>query len=175
MTLDEVELVGEVPGVHRVTRWHNVVFIAWLGRPTAAATLELGAISGRILSVLGDQKLSYVHMIPSAVHLPDSETRAALHDITRAYGQHTACVGVIVRGSGFWASALRSIVTSVRVVAPRTVDIRIHGEMAELLGWFPAEHAQRTGVTLDPAGFMRCLAQARAWQQAAVRPAAARA
>jgi hypothetical protein len=166
----EVEMAGEVPGVHRVTRWHNVVIVAWLGRPTAAATRELGTISGRILGEHADQKLSYVHMVPMAVHLPDSETRTALLDITRAYGQHTACVGVIVRGSGFWASALRSVVTSVQVVAPRTVEIRIHAEIAELLSWFPAEHAQRTGVTLNSAELMRSLSEARAWQQAAVRP-----
>jgi hypothetical protein len=175
MTLVKAELEGEVPGVHRVTRWKNVVIVAWLGRPTAVATRELGTISGRILGVLGDQKLSYVHLIPLEVHLPDSETRAALHDITRDYGQYTACVGVIVRGSGFWASALRSLVTSVKVIAPRSVDIRIHADIAELLTWFPAEHAQRTGVTLEPADFVKTLSEARAWQQAAVRPSAARA
>lgn len=176
MTLAEVVLEGEIPSVHRVTRWYNVVIVAWLGRPTAPAIRQLGTITGRLLGELGDQKqLSYVHMVPVGVHLPDAATRSALLDVTRAYGQHAACVGVIVPGSGFWASAFRSIVTSVQVVAPRTVEIRIHNELTELLRWFPAEHAQRTGVALNASEFMRSLTDARQWQQSTMRESTMRA
>jgi hypothetical protein len=145
-----IAVVGAFPTVYRVWLWRNVMIVSWFGRPASAqAVHQLGAITGQVLERLGPGKLSYVHMIPNGLDLPDSETRSAFLKITRVHASHTACVAVVVAGSGFWASAMRSFVTGFRILAPRLFDLRIHATLAELLAWFPEEHARITGVQLD--------------------------
>jgi hypothetical protein len=162
--------VDESPGVHRVTGWRNVLIVAWEGRPTAVATRLLGTITERSLEALGaGTKLSYIHLVPVGLGLPDSAGRAALQEITQRHGQQTACVGVIVSGSGFWASAVRGIVTSVQVVAPHSIDLRVHANSAELLSWFPREHELQTGVAIQAAELQRELEQTEAWQRASMQ------
>jgi hypothetical protein len=76
---------------------------------------------------------------------------------------------VIVSGSGFWASAVRGIVTSVQVVAPHSIDLRVHANSAELLSWFPREHELQTGVAIQAAELQRELEQTEAWQRASMQ------
>ncbi|HKU39347.1 MAG TPA: hypothetical protein VJR89_14395 [Polyangiales bacterium] len=141
-------------------------------RPTAPAVRELGTITGQLLNALGGStKVSYIHLIPFSLRLPDSEARAALQEITRDYGQHTACVGVVVSGSGFWASAVRGIVTGVQVIAPKSIDLRIHAQSSELLGWFPREHQLQTGVAIQGTELLRMIESTTARQRASL-PAA---
>lgn len=149
--------------------WRNVTIVAWLGKPTGAATRELGTITKRALNELGTgTKVSNVHLIPISLRLPDAEARAGLHEVTQHYGQYTACVGVIVSGSGFWASAVRGVVTGVQVIAPRSFEMRIHTNSTELLDWLPREHERRTGVAIEGAELQRQIEQAEAWQRAAM-------
>ena len=161
------ECIGEAAGVHRVTGWRNIAIVAWQGRPTGPATRQLASVTEHMLGLLdGETKLSYIHLVPAGLSLPDSDGRSALYEITKKHGRVTACVGVVVFGSGFWASAVRGIVTSVQVIAPRSVEIRVAANSAELLAWFPGEHEQRTGVLVEPTALARALEQAEVWQRA---------
>jgi hypothetical protein len=145
-----IAVVGEFPSVCRVWLWRNVLIIRWLGRPASApAVLQLGTITGEVLKRLGPGRLSYVHLVPSGMELPDTQARSAFLEITRMYGPQTACVAVVIAGSGFWASAMRSFVTVFRILAPRLFELRIHAAIPELLPWFPEDHARHTGVQLD--------------------------
>ena len=42
-------------------------------------------------------------------------------------------VAVVIGGSGFLASAVRSFLTGLRLVSPRTFDFRLHGKTSEIL------------------------------------------
>jgi hypothetical protein len=75
------------------------------------------------------------------------------------------CLAVILGGTGFWVSAMRSVVTGLRAVAPRVLDLRVHGKFEELLEWFPAEHLKRTGVNIDLDAFKRMLESVAATQE----------
>jgi hypothetical protein len=106
----------------------------------ALAVAKLGAITSSFIEERRLARLSNIHLVAPA------------------------CVGVVIDGPAFWTSAIRGLVTSVRLVSPRTFDLRIHAHPEELLTWFPPmEHARRTGTTLHPLGFRQCLEQAQAW------------
>jgi hypothetical protein len=120
----------------------------------------LGPFSDRVFARVRVDKLSYVHLVPNRLELPDPAARSALLDLTRDYGARTACVAVVVGGMGFWASAIRGFVTGIRVVAPRSIEFRMHAEIAELVEWFPDEHQRRTGVRLEPSELLRQLEHA---------------
>ncbi|HKP60963.1 MAG TPA: hypothetical protein VJV78_29740 [Polyangiales bacterium] len=152
-----------------MTGWRNIALVAWQGRPTGPATRQLASITDHLLGQLdAGTKLSYIHLVPVGLGLPDADGRAALHEITQKHGQNTACVGVVVSGGGFWASAVRGIVTSVQVIAPRSVEMRIHAKSVELFSWFPKEHEQRTGVSIPWSELTEPIDQAEAWQRASM-------
>jgi hypothetical protein len=154
---DSIAVVGERQGTLRVWAWQNVVFVSWTGKPSADAAKMLGPITDQILAHVTAEKLSYVHLVPNKLELPDAATRTALIELAQVYGTRTACVAIVLGGVGFWASAMRSFVTGIRVVAPRSIDFRLHAELPELLEWFPEEHARKTGVQLAPTDLLRHL------------------
>jgi len=151
------EWLSEFPGTYRVARLQNVTICRWEGDASPAAMHELGVITERALRTLEGGKLSNIHLIPGSVRLPDSESRAALQEVTNVYGAQYACVGVVLHGGGFWASAVRSVLTGVQVLAPRSFELRIHSEVHDLLEWFPRENLSRTGVKIEPADLQRAL------------------
>jgi hypothetical protein len=157
-----IEVVSESLGANQVSLWQNVLVISWTGKPTAEAARALGPVTDEILARLGVDKLSFIHLIPNNMPLPDSGTREALLALSRSYIQHTACVAVIIAGGGFWASAIQSFVTGIRVLAPRELSVRMHKSSAELLKWFPEEHARKTGVQLEPVELARQVEHAQA-------------
>ena len=155
MSEDSITVVGEAPGVHRVWLWQNVFVISWYGKSSAESARALGPITDRIYTQVSYEKFSYVHLIANKLELPDAATRTALLDLTHEHGPRTACVAVIVSGTGFWASAIRSFVTGIRVLAPRGFDLRMHAAIPELGEWLPEEHERKTGVKLEPSELIR--------------------
>ena len=61
------------------------------------------------------------------------------------------CVAAVVEGTGFWGSAMRSMMGNAHLAAHSETSsvMRIHGSIDEVMSWLPAEHARRTGVVLD--------------------------
>jgi hypothetical protein len=68
----------------------------------------------------------------------------------RDYADQIGCVAVVLGGGGFWASALQSFITGMRLVAPRSYDLRVHEHTDEVASWLPAVHHKRTNVMVDP-------------------------
>jgi len=75
------------------------------------------------------------------------------------------CVATVFEGGGFWASALRSIATGMRMVAPRSFSWRINSDIDEIVDWIPDEHVKRTGVRLNRRQFVSALKNARRHQE----------
>jgi hypothetical protein len=163
---DSLTILGSYPGAYRVQLWKNVSICVWVGRATQLAAEELVSITQHTIEVVGPkQRFSFVHLVAEGIELPDSGARGVLVQIMKDYADHMGCAAVVLAGTGFWASAMRSFVTGVRVLAPRTFDLRVHAQIAELLEWYPAEHARRTGLEIDPASFLAELARAQDWQR----------
>ena len=78
-------------------------------------------------------------------------------DMMKTEADHFGAVAVVICGSGFVASAVRSFLTGLRLVAPSTFDFRLHGKTFEVLKWFPAAHFSRTGQTVDTIRLSRVL------------------
>lgn len=154
-------VVGEYPGAQRTWLWRNVMIVCWYGTASAAAADRLAQSTDEIVATLEPStKISYVHLITSKLKLPDGETRNSLLESTQRFASRSAISGVVVPGGGFWASAIRGFVTGIAVVAPRSLDLRIFGEMSELVLWFASEHGKRTGIRVDGDELLRILEEA---------------
>jgi len=161
-----IELVSESPGVNQIWLWRNVVVVTWKGKATAEVARKLGPLSREILPRTRAPKLSYIHVVPNNLVMPDADTRDVLLELSREHVHETACVAAIIEGGGFWASAIRGFITGIRVLAPRELNLRMHKVVAELLPWFPEEHARLTGVELDPEELLRQVEHARTGEAA---------
>jgi hypothetical protein len=162
---DEIAIMGEVASVFRVGLLGQLTVTVWFARPDKAAALTLSRVSDDCIARMRGELGSSVHMVNARVKLPDAETRDVLAQIMKNTGNALACAAVIVDGGGFWASALRSFVTGLRVLAPGTVDLHAYASIQEVLAWLPAEHHKRTGKTLAVEQVERLLSLGKSWQE----------
>ncbi|HET6338349.1 MAG TPA: hypothetical protein VFG30_34235 [Polyangiales bacterium] len=165
MPSDALKVVGSFPAVYQVGVWQNVSITAWFGKATLPAARELAQITEHTVALMAGQRVSVIYLVAEEFGLPDSETREVIAQILRDNGHHVGCLVVVLSGTGFWVSAMRGVVTSLRVVAPRALDLRVHARAEELHGWFPAEHKKRTGMDIDLDAFQRVLESVTSWQE----------
>jgi hypothetical protein len=88
-------------------------------------------------------------LIREGALLPTPEARAGFLQMMRDHAEQLANVAVVVGGSGFWASMMRSAVTGMRFVSPRTFELRLHGRAEEIVRWLPRAHLARCGTHLS--------------------------
>ena len=154
-------LVGE-PGTCRIAALRNLMVVYWTSPATGEAAARLAAATEHVLKTY-PAGLSAVHMIADKSGLPTAEGRAGLVQIMNEKAAQIACVAVVVGGTGFWASAMRSFITGMRFVSPRNFDLRLHGTPAEVMMWLPQKHAKVTGVAIDERQLVRVLDSVATW------------
>lgn len=153
-------LLGASPGAYAFYRFQNVAINVWTGQPTGEAVrclAELTTLSRKTCP----RGVSSIHWVVQGVGLPTPEAREGLRSLVLRDGDHIACVGVVLRGDGFWASALRSAVSGILLVGPRApFPQRVYGSAEELAAWLPGEHVKRTKTPLDALTLLDRLKQA---------------
>lgn len=151
------EKLGAVDGVYSAYRYRNVTITFWFGAATMESLIsfERGANEARALQPEG---LSIVNiMVPGGRSMPSAEVRQKLGQIAATYAAHTAAVAVVIPGTGFWASALRGLVTAISMFVPRGYNLEIFGSFQEVAAWLPPVHAARTGVSIDGRELLRAM------------------
>jgi hypothetical protein len=98
---------------------------------------------------------------PTTAALPTNEARERLKGLMDNYGSQIACVAVIIVGSGFWASTLRSVITGMHLESSRTFPMRLCDSVQAAVQWLPSEHLRLTGVRLEPRDLGEVLHRAR--------------
>jgi hypothetical protein len=165
LTPATLSIVGEHAGVFRLGSWQDVCVCTWSGQPTVAVVATLFELLGKLREQRAVRR-SYAHLIPDGLGLPDGPTRSAMIKIMREFETQLACVGMVIGGTGFWASAMRNAAIGLRVLAPRSFDYSMFATEAELLDWLPDAHQKQTGVVLSRAELASVLAEARRWSRA---------
>jgi hypothetical protein len=155
----ELSVLGVEPGAFTVYGWHNMTFVVWSGAATAASVAHLDRLTA-LTRERHPQGLSAVHIVRGQVALPSTEARQGLVRLTNDYGDWLAAVAVVIGGSGFWASTMRSVVTAMRMLGSRAFEMRIHGTVDEVVEWLPAVHFKKSGVQVDGAELLIALRQA---------------
>jgi hypothetical protein len=155
----ELSVLGVEPGAFTVYAWLNMTFVVWSGPASAASVAHLDR-----LTVQSREKYprggSAVHIVRGQVALPSTEARQGFVRLTNDYGDWLAGVAVVIGGSGFWASTMRSVVTAMRMLGSRAFEMRIHGTVDEVVEWLPAVHFKKSGVQVGSAELLTALRQA---------------
>jgi hypothetical protein len=141
---------GAAPGIFEAFLWQNVSIVVWSG----TATLESVDVYEDLCRQSRERfpaGLSSVHIIvPRQSLLPGSQVRDALTRVNAQYLDLVGAVAIVIQGGGFWASAVRGMITALTLSLTRSrgFELRIHAHVDEVAEWLPAAHLKRTGVTL---------------------------
>ena len=149
------------PGQFRFSVWQNVSMTLW----TAQATLEAGERVLRISRELNRQfphGRSQVMIVTDGTPAPDAPASELLTEVYNPQLSRIVCIAAVLEGTGFWASGIRSRMTNMRIAGGNAMAIRTQSTIDEVVSWLPAEHAQRTGVTLIAAELHAVLTAVRA-------------
>jgi hypothetical protein len=149
------------PGHFCCSVWQNVSILIWADRATKEALGRIQRVTKRMIEGYPNGH-SNVAFVLDGVKPPTPEAREIF---TRLYNErvsHLKCLAVILEGTGFWASTLRSSVTNMQLEARRTTAIGQYTSIEELATWMAPIHAERTGVTITALQLRVALRAARA-------------
>jgi hypothetical protein len=157
----ELSALSAISGVYRAYTWYNVSIIVWCGNVSGADLDEYEKACAMCRESF-PEKLSAIHIIlPGATQLPGREVREKLSRIDDNYVDIVAAFAVVILGSGFWASAVRGVLTALNMrMRRRTFEMRIHADLEAVVEWLPEEHEERTGVKIAAPELLAALRQA---------------
>jgi hypothetical protein len=157
--------VGQGPG-YLFSAHRNVLIACWTAQGTEPL---IEALAGTLTTfvALHPERVTTVHVIAAGLPLATAEAREALATLMKQHGGALACVGTVLEGSGFWASATRGVIVGLQLLAPKALAMRTCASVSELTAWLPEPHAQRTGIVLEAQELERAIMNARARASAA--------
>ncbi|HKO94476.1 MAG TPA: hypothetical protein VJU61_25155 [Polyangiaceae bacterium] len=154
-------LEAHVPGRYVAATAGDIVAFHWVGDAERSAIQQLELLLEK-QTASRTKPASALHIVHPRVGLPNAEVRGALISLLEGYARTMGCVGVALLGTGFWASAMRSALTGIRMIVPMgALPMRFAQDVDELLPWFCATHQERTGRALHPASIQAVLHQLR--------------
>ncbi|HVW30292.1 MAG TPA: hypothetical protein VHC69_33270 [Polyangiaceae bacterium] len=152
-------VIYEEPGFLAAT-WRNVGIVVWGKQATPSLAKKLEQFSDDLLA-RNPNGISAIHVITSTAALPDSATRAELDRLTNKYAKDLAVMGTVIEGTGFWASAMTSFITSLHWMSRKPFKVRTASDAADIANWAPPHHAAKTGVRFTPDELGRALGLSR--------------
>jgi hypothetical protein len=157
---DSLPVLDRGPG-YLFAAHRNVLIASWAAQGTGPLIHALGLTLSKFVAQ-HREGISSIHIIAADLPLANSEARDALSVLMKKHDADLACAGTVLDGTGFWASATRSVIMGLQLLTPSSFAMRTCGSDAELAAWMLKPHSQRTGVTLDQHALQRAMAKARA-------------
>ena len=125
--------------------WQNFVIGVWSTRATAEAVGSLGRTARSL-----KERYTSLHIIKSGAALPTADGRAAFVELLKERSGKLACITVVLLGSGFWASAVQSMITGLHMVVPAgSTKLRICDTIDDAVAWLAKEHPALTGIDVN--------------------------
>lgn len=152
----ELSVLDMEPGEFAFCRFHNVVIVAWPKRATPQAVARLKTVSIELNRNPPTGACS-AHLVEEGAAIPNAEARTAFIDLMNNHTQPLGCLSVVLRGGGFWASAVRSVVLGMRMVTPRSFALSFHNDYASSARWLAKESRERGGEPFKAEDLVRAM------------------
>ena len=124
----------------------NIALQVWLRPADEVSARELAEVADRMHESYPDG-ISTIHWLRHGTGRPSPEARKHISGILKKYGDWMGEAVVVMEGDGFWASAIRGMLTGIRMAAGRG-RIRVHGSIEDAAAWLPQVHQRRTGIAI---------------------------
>lgn len=147
-TQPTIQGFGGEPGVVSLYGFENITIVVWHAKPTVTAAEQLARLSQRRRAEF-THGISAMHLVQATFEMPDGPTRDTFVKLLRDGGGKLAVLSVVVGTGGFWASALRSLVTGLRVLSRGSFDLGLHRDIPEAVDYLLPRHLAKTSVPVD--------------------------
>jgi hypothetical protein len=150
MKRDVLRVMFHAPDHFTVAHWGGVALVNWVAKADGTA---MGRVHTELRRFVGENPggVSFIHVTHDGVGLPDAGGRQELAEMMTEFAEVTVCVGVLLVGNGFWASAMQSMLTGMRLLAPpRRWQMRFAARETEIAEWVANAHTQRTQRATAP-------------------------
>ena len=154
----EPVLLHREPGAHAFYTWRNVMITTWSQRATGTAIEKVTALREQ-MDRDHPEGVSVIYLIGNGAGMPTPEARAGVKELMARFHNKRACIAILVQGEGFWASAMRAVITGVRLLVPLSFPMQVFGDAKELIAWLPERHQRHTGIRIGPRELQTVLEQ----------------
>ena len=137
-------LLDYEPGRFRYSAWNNISVGVWADQATLEAAQRVIRIS-KWMAQHHPQGHSNIIFVLDGTPAPTPEANQVFAQVYDEKFSDLACLGIVIEGSGFWASRMRSTITGQRLSTPGKVRVRVSDDVDSLVDWMLPEHAARTG------------------------------
>jgi hypothetical protein len=131
-----------------VATWKNISIVVWGTRATPALVTEMDRAL-QPFDAMRSSGFSSIHFIAKDAPPPAGEARDMLRSLAARHAKTLACVCHVVEASGFWASALHSVILGLNFIARRPHELQIASSIQEVARWLPDRHQRKTGVAIS--------------------------
>ena len=159
--VEPASLLDVDPGRFRYSAWRNLTIGVWADQATQQAAERVLQVSRLMVSQHPTGHSSIVFVLDGAP-APTPEANEVFAKIYDDKISDLSCMAIVIEGGGFWASRIRSTITSLRMSTPGPMMIRVADKLEQVLEWFPGEHSLRTGVRVTPSELKTVLTATRA-------------
>ena len=124
----------------------NMTFCAWNAPPQAEHVQAFVTLAEQLSQTYPLN--SNVSLVMRDADLPGAEARKALEHLTSEYAKVIHSVALVIDGSGFRASIIRSFLTGLHLLRGNGYRCKTFGKPAEANPWLLPPHNADTGVIL---------------------------
>jgi hypothetical protein len=155
------------PGRCHFSMYRNLWIGVWVGQA------DLPSVQGQ-LKVSNEMAArhpgghSSVSFILDGLAGPTPEAQPTLKKVFAARAA-LGCAGIVLEGSGFWASGLRGMLNNAHREAGSRLMLKIETSVEQLVTWLAEEHSECTGVEIPPLQLCEVLLRARQHGEQAAR------
>jgi hypothetical protein len=133
--------------------------IVTISTSITAEVLWASITAGRALSRLHGQPIAALTIIEHGAGVPGPELRKEITRVVDESRAFTRCAAQVLRGQGFWLSAVRSLLTAIELIRPGDLPRRVFDDVTPASRWM-AGHLQRDRAWADQlAGALRTVSQ----------------
>jgi hypothetical protein len=147
--IEPASLLDLDPGRFRYSAWRNLTIGVWAGQATQDAAERILRVS-KLMASQHETGHSSVVFVLDGAPAPTPEANEIFAKVYDDKISDLSCMAIIIEGGGFWASRIRSTITSLHMSKPGSMLIRVADNVDQVIEWLPAEHSQRTGVKVMP-------------------------
>lgn len=124
----------------------NMTFCAWDAPPQAQHVEAFTALAAQLTQTYA--LCSNVSLVLRNADLPGDEARVALERLTSEYARSIHSVALVIDGSGFRASIIRSFLTGLHLLRGNGYRCKTFAKPTEANPWLLPAHNADTAITL---------------------------
>jgi hypothetical protein len=167
--IDSLETLCVEQGRVHFGAYKNITISVWVGQANIPAVQAAQRATTEMAS-RHPNRHSAVSFVIDGLPGPTPE---AMPLFSRLLGERNgrACTVIVLEGSGFWASGLRSMISNTHREGGRKSMLKVATSIDEVVDWLSEHHYDETGVGLTPDQLREALRHGRQFgqQAAAIR------